>query len=87
MISQFMGPLLHRANQGILPYLFVLAHIALGAFLVYTNPRSNLAFLVLISSLYSLYACRTDRRFQLITGMVLALLIIPVLGGAQHLLS
>ena len=80
MIFRFMGPLLHRANQGILPYLFVLVHIGLGALLVYTNPRSNLAFLVLISSLYSLYACRTDRRFQLITGLALALVIIPVLG-------
>ena len=80
MLARFMGSLLRRSNQGLLPYLAVLGHIGLGAWLVYTNPRSNLAFLVLISSLYSLYAFRTNRRFQVIAALTLALLIIPVLG-------
>jgi len=62
------------------PYLAVLVHVALGTALVYSFPRSNLAFLVLISSLFSLYAFKTDRRFQLVTGALLALLIIPVIG-------
>ncbi len=80
MLSRFTDLLSRRSNHGLTPYLLVLAHIGLGAYLVYTSPRSNLAFLVLISSLYSLYACRTNRRFQLLTGLIVALLIIPVLG-------
>ncbi len=67
-------------DNGVLPYLAVFVHIALGTALVYIYPRSNLAFLVLISSLFSLYAFETDRRFQLVIGALLALLIIPVIG-------
>jgi len=67
-------------TPGIVPSLLILAHIGLGSALVYVAPRSNLAFLVLISSLFSLYIFKADRRFKLITGAVLALLIIPVIG-------
>ena len=66
--------------QDIWPYLSVLVHIVLGTTLVYVYPRSNLAFLVLISSLFSLYFFKTDRRFKLLTGALLALLIFPVIG-------
>ena len=80
MISQLMATLIRQLNRGILPYLIILGHIAAGTALVYVSPRSNLAFLVLISSLYSLYAFEADRRFKLIAGAVLALVIIPVIG-------
>ncbi|MBV5319317.1 MAG: branched-chain amino acid ABC transporter permease [Desulfobulbaceae bacterium] len=69
-----------KLDHGVWPYLSVLVHIGLGTALVYIYPRSNLAFLVLISSLFSLYAFKTDRRFQLVAGALLALLIIPVIG-------
>jgi len=72
--------LLRTLNKGLRPRLLILAHITLGSGLVYVFPRSNLAFLVLISSLLSLYVLQADRRFKLVTGVVLALLIIPVLG-------
>jgi len=80
MTARFGTALLRTLNAGILPYLLVLTHIGLGTALVYWAPRSNIAFLVLISSLFSLYALKTTRRFQLIVGTVLALLIIPVIG-------
>ena len=80
MMSQLLATLIRRLNRGILPYLIILGHIAVGTVLVYISPRSNLAFLVLISSLYSLYAFEADRRFKLITGTVLALVIFPVIG-------
>ena len=51
-----------------------------GPPLVYTQPRSNLAFLVLITSFLSLYFFKTDARFKLIAGAMLALVIIPVIG-------
>lgn len=80
MRNRFGNLLWARINTGILPYLLILAHIGLGSALVYSAPRSNLAFLVLISSLFSLYILEADRRFKLIAGAVLALLIIPVIG-------
>lgn len=80
MTGRFSAALLRTLNAGILPHLLILAHIGLGTALVYWAPRSNIAFLVLISSLFSLYALKTSRRFQLIVGTVLALLIIPVIG-------
>lgn len=80
MTGRFGTALLRILNAGILPHLLILAHIGLGTALVYWAPRSNFAFLVLISSLFSLYALKTSRRFQLIVGTVLALLIIPVIG-------
>lgn len=80
MTGRFGIALLRILNAGILPHLLILAHIGLGTALVYWAPRSNIAFLVLISSLFSLYALKTSRRFQLIVGTVLALLIVPVIG-------
>jgi len=80
MRRSFSTALLHKLDQGIWPYLAVLVHIGLGTALVYSSPRSNLAFLVLISSLLSLYFFKTDHRFKLITGALLALLIFPVIG-------
>jgi len=80
MTTPFSTLFLRTLNKGVLPYLLILVHIALGSALVYTAPRSNLAFLVLISSLFTLYALKADNRFKLIAGAILALLIIPVIG-------
>ena len=80
MFTHFNKVFLHKLDQGIWPYLAVLVHIGLGTVLVYSAPRSNLAFLVLISSLLSLYFFKTDNRFKLIVGTLLALLIFPVIG-------
>lgn len=67
-------------NQGILPYLFILLHAGLGTSLVYLFPRSSWAFLLLISSVLSLYVFKADNRFKILVGVVLGLLVIPVLG-------
>ena len=80
MVSSYFKELFDRANQGRLPYLIVIAHIIAGTVLVYTQPRSNLAFLVLITSFLSLYFFNTSVRFKLIAGATLALVIIPVIG-------
>jgi branched-chain amino acid transport system permease protein len=80
MVSTYFKELFDRANQGLLPYLIVTAHIFAGTFLVYTQPRSNLAFLVLITSFLSLYFFRTSVRFKLVAGAALALVIIPIVG-------
>src|SRR5512147_2433682 len=67
-------------QQGFWPYVITLAHIILGTVLVYTSPRSNIAFLVLVTSFFSLYSLNTNKLFKLLTGVVLALVIIPILG-------
>ena len=72
--------IIKTAQQGYWPYVITLAHIILGTILVYVNPRSNIAFLVLVTSFFSLYSMGTSTRFKLITGIVLALFIIPVIG-------
>jgi len=80
MVSSYFKELFDKANQGRLSYFFVIAHIFAGTYLVYTQPRSNLAFLVLITSFLSLYFFRTSNRFKLAAGVVLALVIVPIVG-------
>jgi branched-chain amino acid transport system permease protein len=80
MISLFLKDLFNRVNQGRWPYLIVIGHILAGTVLVYTQPRSNLAFLVLMTSFMSLYFFSTSLRFKLIAGTILALVIIPIVG-------
>lgn len=80
MTNHVSAALVQTLNRGLLPYLLTLTHIGLGSWLVYGAPRSNLAFLVLISSLFTLYALQTSRRFKIVSGLLLALLIIPVIG-------
>lgn len=80
MTNRGSAALVQTLNRGLLPYLLILTHIGLGSGLVFFAPRSNLAFLVLISSLFTLYALQASRRFKIITGLMLALLIIPVIG-------
>ncbi|SHO50523.1 ABC transporter permease subunit [Desulfopila aestuarii] len=69
-----------KVNQGPLPYLIVFAHIVTGTLLVYFQPRSNLAFLVLMSSFLSLYFFNTSNRFKITAAVVMTLLIMPILG-------
>jgi branched-chain amino acid transport system permease protein len=80
MVSFSFEDLLNRFNRGPWPYLLVLAHIAVGTQLVYTQPRSILAFLVLISSFLTIYFVRADLRFKFFAGALLAVVIIPLIG-------
>jgi branched-chain amino acid transport system permease protein len=72
--------LINKLQKGIWPYVIVLAHILLGTALVYTSPRSIIAFLILVTSFFSLYYLKLDKRFKLGIGVLLALVIIPVIG-------
>jgi branched-chain amino acid transport system permease protein len=72
--------LLKNAQQGNWPYIITLVHILLGTILVYFSPRSNIAFLVLVTSFFTLYSLKADNRFKLVVGAIMALVVIPVLG-------
>jgi len=80
MVSFSFKDVFDRVNQGPLPYLIVFAHIVTGTLLVYFQPRSNLAFLVLMSSFLSLYFFNTNNRFKITAAVVMTLLIMPILG-------
>lgn len=80
MVAVYLNKLFDKLNQGRLPYLVILVHVLAGSLLVYNQPRSSVSFLLLISSLLSLYFFKTDRKFQLAVGAILCLLIMPVLG-------
>ena len=80
MIALFFNDISRKINQGIIPSLCIMGHMILGTALVYMFPRSNLAFLVLITSFFSLYYFEADRRFKFVAGAVLTLLIFPVVG-------
>ncbi len=69
-----------KIQKGKWPALIIVLHILLGTILVYLSPRSILAFLVLVSSFFSIYYFKADNRFKLIVGAVLALVVMPVLG-------
>jgi branched-chain amino acid transport system permease protein len=72
--------LLRRMQSGPFPYILTLLHIVVGTYLVYVSPRSNIAFLILISSLLTLYALKMNTTFKVAVGVVLALVVMPVLG-------
>ncbi len=69
-----------KLQKGIWPSLIIVLHILLGTILVYISPRSIIAFLVLVSSFFSIYYFKADNRFKLALGALLALIVIPVLG-------
>ena len=80
MVRNPLKSLGQALRLGVWPYVITLLHLLLGTALVYTSPRSILAFLVLLSSFFSLYYLQTPIRFRLLMGAILALIIMPVLG-------
>lgn len=77
--EKFQG-FLATLNTGYAPYILTLVHILVGAIWVYSSPRSNVAFVIFISSLLTLYGLNTNKIFKLSAGLILALIVMPVLG-------
>ncbi len=77
---QSIGNFLGRAENQKYHYALSLLHILIGAYLVYSSPRSNVAFLVFVSSFLTLYYAKTSMTFKGVVAALLALVIIPVLG-------
>jgi len=80
MVRNLLKSLGQALRLGVWPYVITVLHLLLGTALVYSSPRSILAFLVLLSSFFSLYYLQTPIRFRLLMGGILALIIMPVLG-------
>lgn len=75
-----LSTLWQNAQKGYTPYLLTLAHMLIGTVLVYQSPRSIIAFLILISSLLTLYMTKGDTRFKMFAGLLLMVIIMPILG-------
>ncbi len=72
--------LLRRVQSGPFSYVLAILHTLVGAYLVYVSPRSNIAFLILISSFLTLYALRINLHFKAAVGTIMALIVMPLLG-------
>jgi branched-chain amino acid transport system permease protein len=79
-LQLYFQKFLTNVQKGVWPYVVTVVHIVLGTILVYSDSRSIFAFLVLITSFFSLYYLKADNRFKLIAGIILALVIIPIVG-------
>jgi branched-chain amino acid transport system permease protein len=67
-------------NRGIVPYVITLLYLALGTFLVYTNPRSLVSFLIFLTSTLLIFYLNMDARFKLVLGVLLAVVLVPIIG-------
>jgi branched-chain amino acid transport system permease protein len=62
------------------PHLFICAFLALGTALVYTSPRSLIAFMLFLSTGLILYYLKIDQRFKLALAAFALLVLVPVVG-------
>lgn len=67
-------------NAGLIPYLITFGVLIVGSVLVYTNPRSLLAFLLLMSCPLLVYFLNMQTRVKFFIGLLLTIFILPVLG-------
>ncbi len=72
--------LLTFLQQGKVPYIFSIVHILIGTLWVYSSPRSSFAFIILLTSLFSLYYLKTNPIFKGVAAGLLAFVIMPILG-------
>jgi len=67
-------------NKGNNPYIVTIGLLLAGTILVYFNPRSLLAFMILMLTPLSLYLMQINLKVKLFLGILLAVVVIPVLG-------
>lgn len=79
-VIAFLKSVPEKISQGYTPYFLILAHILLGSVLVYSSPRSTIAFLFLLSSLLAIYYAKVKLPFKGLALGILLLGIMPILG-------
>jgi branched-chain amino acid transport system permease protein len=70
----------NKLGEGYTPYFVTLAHLVLGAVLVYASPRSTIAFLFLLVVLAEIYYFKMHSGFKALSVAVLLLGVMPILG-------
>lgn len=79
-MNTFFGNLFKKINTGLWPVLIALVFLLVGTFSVYTNPRSLLAFLLLMMTPLVLYFMKMNIKIKAFIGLLLIIVILPVLG-------
>lgn len=79
-MKNFFNKLFTSINSGRGPYIVTFGLLVLGPILVYTSPRSLLAFTILMLCPASLYFLKMDAKVKLFVGLLFAIVVIPVLG-------
>ncbi len=69
-----------QTRMGQIPYYITVAAILVGTLLVYLNPLSVPAFLFFLAASSLVYFMPLSRRFQLIAGLIITLILVPVIG-------
>ena len=79
-LGQRLQQLFKWMDQGRRSYLIISGLLLLSSVLVYLNPRSLPAFLLLLSVPLLLYFLHTTGRFKALIAILLLLGIMPVVG-------
>lgn len=79
-MKKFFSNFYSAINKEPWSYVVTMGLLILGSVLVYTSPRSLLAFMVLMLCPMSLYFLKMQIKIKLWIGILFAVVIIPVLG-------
>lgn len=80
MVS-YWGNLGQWIKHGKTPYVISVFCLALGAILVYISPRSAIAFLIFLFSVFLIYSLPMNSRFKLGMAVLTILVVVPILGA------
>jgi branched-chain amino acid transport system permease protein len=75
-----IGALWQRAKTGRTPYILTTIALVVSTLLVFFNPLWTPAFLLFLFSVAMIYFMPLNNRFRIITGIVVALVLVPVIG-------
>lgn len=79
-MRNFFSNLHSTINKEPWSYVVTIGLLILGSLLVYTSPRSLLAFMILMLCPIALYFLKINTKIKIWIGLLLAVVIIPVLG-------
>jgi branched-chain amino acid transport system permease protein len=79
-MRKFFSNFYSALNREPWSYVVTIGLLVLGSLLVYTSPRSLLAFMMLMLCPLALYFLKMNLKIKLWVGLLLAIVIIPVLG-------
>ncbi|MCI0518977.1 MAG: branched-chain amino acid ABC transporter permease [Chloroflexi bacterium] len=72
--------MLARLQEKPYSYILSLLHVIVGVWMVYASPRSMIGFLIMASSLFTVYTLKTDKVFKFTMLILFTVVIMPVLG-------
>lgn len=79
-MRKFFSDLYSTINKEPWSYVVTIGLLIIGSLLVYTSPRSLLAFMMLMLCPIALYFLKMNIKIKIWIGLLLAVVIIPVLG-------